>query len=86
MILPEKFPKTGKSNAIEIFPLIQKNNYDSPPPVKNIILLKCPVESCNCSFFIQKKNKENSLIVCPKGHNICGEVFLFIFYSKKKKQ
>lgn len=84
MILPEKFPKKGKKNCHEIFPLIMKNNYEFPPPEKNIILLTCPVETCKCSFYIQNKIKEKSLIICPKGHNICPEVF-FIFFKNKNK-
>lgn len=87
-----KSPKKSKRNKVqeildesalfpEVFPLIKKWKWDSLPPTKNSNLLICPVQSCKCSFYIPSPNKEYSLIICPKGHNICGEVFYFLYFA-----
>lgn len=90
---PTKSPKKSKKKkgqeisdeAVlpEVIPFIKKWKWDSLPPAKNNNLLICPVQSCKCSFYIPNPNKEYSLLICPKGHNICGQVFYFIrFYLK----
>lgn len=56
-----------------LFPLIKKETCCFPvPQTKSDIYIRCPIESCKCSFFIPKS--KNPICICPKGHNICIEV------------
>ena len=48
---------------------------------KLAISIKCPYKDCCVTFYVSKEDFNNcSMIICPKGHNICSKVLRIFIY------